>query len=701
MGKLILRKNGIETQFINGEDFSTLTPQANTYVLGFDAVTGNLGGLNPDGDITEYGAGGGFTGGTVNGPTDFLGTVTASVFSAATLYGDGSNLTGIVSSFTGNTSGSPINELHVCNVVGCSPITFFDSIQSNGSTADDFLSMAFGYNVVASGSYSHAEGYQTTSKGLSSHAEGSNTKAIGDFSTASGYYTKTYANFSNVEGNYGLIGLPAWTTQGTFNGEIQLPSSFGDLSSYFPSGTLIYLSGYGFGTVSTSSFSIVTRIQLTDTSVNLGGGSPLSIYDPNSLGNVYPFQGVNQNVQQSLGQTSHVEGGFFFTNVALGLSSHVEGDDNLSLGYVSHVEGSGNITIGYGSHAEGNSNRTGLPAWETLGTSNSIISLPSSFGDLSAYFNPGTKVILNGYIHTVSTSNFTTTTNITLTTPFLFVSAGAPLSLYNAGSFMWGKSLPYQALSQGGGYSHTEGQLTLSLGIASHAEGRETISSGLYSHAEGEGTIAYEQAQHVSGRFNNITNSNQLFIIGKGTSDSVRSNAFRVDSSGNVYGAGATYNTGADYAEYFESVSGEALPYGTVVELEGKKIKKCTNPNNAIGVISSNPTMVGNNEDGTADEWVGKYEKDIWGKYVMEDYTYEIVDSIVSGVTTYKTVTEKRPKLNPNYNPNITYIPRSERPEWNIVGLMGQIKILKNQEIPDRWIKMEDINDDIALYLVR
>jgi len=85
----------------------------------------------------------------------------------------------------------------------------------------------------------------------------------------------------------------------------------------------------------------------------------------------------------------------------------------------------------------------------------------------------------------------------------------------------------------------------------------------------------------------------------------------------------------------------------------------------------------------------------------MEDYTYEIVDSIVDGIATYKTITDKRPKLNPNYDSNTVYVPRAQRPEWNVVGLMGQIKILKNQEIPDRWIKMEDINDEIALYLVR
>jgi hypothetical protein len=112
--------------------------------------------------------------------------------------------------------------------------------------------------------------------------------------------------------------------------------------------------------------------------------------------------------------------------------------------------------------------------------------------------------------------------------------------------------------------------------------------------------------------------------------------------------------------------------------------------------------MVGNNESGTADEWVDKYEKDVWGRVIMEDYTYEIPNGIDgNGGIIYKTVTDKKPKLNPNYDPNVIYVTRAQRPEWNVVGLVGQIKVLKNQQIPDRWIKMKDINDDISLYLIK
>jgi hypothetical protein len=136
--------------------------------------------------------------------------------------------------------------------------------------------------------------------------------------------------------------------------------------------------------------------------------------------------------------------------------------------------------------------------------------------------------------------------------------------------------------------------------------------------------------------------------------------------------------------------------------MASKKIKICETPDNAIGVISVKPTMVGNSDEGTSDEWVGKYEKDIWGDYIMEEYEYEIQNGIDNeGNPTYITKNGIRRKLNPDYNETLAYIPRSERPEWNVVGLMGQIKVLKNQNIPSKWIKMKDINDEIALYLIK
>lgn len=84
--------------------------------------------------------------------------------------------------------------------------------------------------------------------------------------------------------------------------------------------------------------------------------------------------------------------------------------------------------------------------------------------------------------------------------------------------------------------SHTEGASTIASGARSHAEGSATTASGDYSHAEGLGTIASGNNQHTQGAYNiEDSNSKYAFIIGNGTSDSARSNAFAVDWNGLIY----------------------------------------------------------------------------------------------------------------------------------------------------------------------
>ena len=47
------------------------------------------------------------------------------------------------------------------------------------------------------------------------------------------------------------------------------------------------------------------------------------------------------------------------------------------------------------------------------------------------------------------------------------------------------------------------------------------------------------------------------------------------------------------------------------------------------------------------------------------------------------------------------YVPRSQRKEWDAVGLMGKLRMLKGQPTGDRWIKMRDISDTVEEWLVR
>ena len=61
----------------------------------------------------------------------------------------------------------------------------------------------------------------------------------------------------------------------------------------------------------------------------------------------------------------------------------------------------------------------------------------------------------------------------------------------------------------------------------------------------------------------------------------------------------------------------------------------------------------------------------------------------------------KRKKLNPDWDSSKTYIPREERKEWDVVGLVGKLRMHKGQPTNPNWRKMRDISDTVEEWLVR
>lgn len=102
-----------------------------------------------------------------------------------------------------------------------------------------------------------------------------------------------------------------------------------------------------------------------------------------------------------------------------------------------------------------------------------------------------------------------------------------------------------------GSYAHAEGYETLASGESAHAEGKSCRARGYCSHAEGYLTFAAGQASHTSGwgtyaasscqfveGIYNVSDTTSLHIVGNGTSNSARSNAYTLDASGNGEYAG-------------------------------------------------------------------------------------------------------------------------------------------------------------------
>lgn len=232
-----------------------------------------------------------------------------------------------------------------------------------------------------------------------------------------------------------------------------------------------------------------------------------------------------------------------------------------------------------------------------------------------------------------------------------------------------------------GRQSHAEGQSTKASGFCAHSEGSSTQATNYYAHSEGLGTIAAGRNQTAMGKYN-IKDTSSLLIVGKGTKDSARSNAFTVSSAGNGWFAGTVTSTGADYAECFEWADGNPDAedrIGMVVTLDGEKIRPAVAGDDVLGIITGTAMVLGDN---AAYEWKNKYVTDDYGRIVYDEPVEEFVEYTdyvdPQDASTWVTVRESTgfhiyPKMNPEYDPNQKYISRENRKEWSAVGLLGKL----------------------------
>ena len=196
------------------------------------------------------------------------------------------------------------------------------------------------------------------------------------------------------------------------------------------------------------------------------------------------------------------------------------------------------------------------------------------------------------------------------------------------------------------------------------------LSGGWYSYVDANQGIAYGnhcrtsyQSSASFGAYNSYSKIGVQLTLGNGT-ESARANAFRAAADG-VYSSGAYHTSGADYAEYFEWLDGNLDGEdrrGRFVKLDGEKILLAESiDDDILGIVSGNPSVVG---DSYEDQWQGQYLTDIYGELLTEDYTDE------DGTTRKVWV------LNPDYDPEKVYVPRSERREWSAVGMMGKLIVI-------------------------
>lgn len=105
------------------------------------------------------------------------------------------------------------------------------------------------------------------------------------------------------------------------------------------------------------------------------------------------------------------------------------------------------------------------------------------------------------------------------------------------------------ATTASGTASHSEGAATTASGINSHAEGMQTQANGMYSHTSGLGTIANHLNANVFGAYNvtdpstanTSSKGTYIEIIGNGTANNSRSNAYALTWTGDGRYAGNLY----------------------------------------------------------------------------------------------------------------------------------------------------------------
>ena len=209
---------------------------------------------------------------------------------------------------------------------------------------------------------------------------------------------------------------------------------------------------------------------------------------------------------------------------------------------------------------------------------------------------------------------------------------------------------------------------------------------------------------------------------GNGSTSRFDDRTFIVRGDGALFSDGSTsIGSGADYAEFFEWKDGNSSSedrIGQSVVLDGHHIRKATDSDDTskiLGIISGNPSVVG---DSAELRWQGKWELDVFNRKQTEEVeVYEWTDDdgvfhsfepdkVPEGLTVpsdKKVVKLENDKYSSSYDRSKKdgYVPRKDRKEWDMVGMMGKLRMLKGQPTGDRWIKMRDISDTVEEWLVR
>lgn len=570
-------------------------------------------------------------------------------------------------------------------------------------------SLNVGTNTNANGAFSVALGYNTTATKPYSIAFGRSSKATAWYSIAGGYNNST-ASAQNA------ISLGNNTkANGAFSVAI------------------------GINTIVNGQHSIVSGSNNSINGIFCFGEGSNNIITQNA--SYCHIEGSSNKLDGTGNKYSHAEG---FENISNGAYSHIEGYGNkinhsikidsggtLYMGDISHAEGYKTVVNGFASHSEGYSTHANGNYSHVQGY------LCKANGDCS--FAGGNNSSANGAASFAFGENLTTSPSVN--NQFVIGKNNTnsdALFIIGSGSNSSSKKNSFEVYSDritindpiSNGFEITncntvklievgqdEGEYKSIILLKSNIDllklnnifsikiGNTEYSIKSIISSSVSATITFNNKildEYINTNTNpaTIKNGTSVSVVGlKDYTLDIYGNAIigspnnksetnsRLFVYGEIFANKTSINHNSDFAEYFEwddkNINNEKR-YGYFVSLTEKgTIKIANSTDDILGVCSATASVIGND---AAFEWQGKYLKNEVGETDYDE----------NGLA----------KINPEYDASKKYIPRSQRPEWTTIGLLGQVYLYDDGTcIPGKYCKPTDngkgtFSDDKSDYKV-
>ena len=401
-----------------------------------------------------------------------------------------------------------------------------NTIYTYSTVASGIGSFAEGGNTTASGRFAHAENCNTEATGTSSHSEGNATVASGNYSHVEGQNNNASGNFSHAEGRQNDVAAPAAHVEGRSN-------------SVTVSGK--YAHAEGQGTIASAQSSHVGgEYNVEDSYDNWDAWAANTEYSvgdkvkmPVSTSSRSYYQGyickeANNDAEFTPSKwITHVEKMNYAYIIGNGTGTS-DRSNAYALGWDGNGYYAGDVYVGTNADSSG-------------GTKLATVTSVSAKADK-------TDTVLDTTLSR-GRKEGTTVGDNSLAFGELVEASGARSVAFGIRTKASGSNAVAEGnyTTAGGLHSHAEGQSSKANGDRSHAEGNGTTAGGGGSHAEGNTTKALMDYQHVQGKFNVADSSTYADIVGNGTADDARSNAFALSWTGDGHYAGDVYvNCNAD-----------------------------------------------------------------------------------------------------------------------------------------------------------